>query len=430
MWEFDTVRTLRERLTRGDLDEKLTPVYGAGLGGRLARRKLETLLDDYARLFGEDGPAGIFSAPGRTELGGNHTDHQHGCVLAAAVNLDAAACAGPSGTREVRISSQGYPEVRMDLSELAPQSAEQGTSAGLVRGIAARFRELGYPVDGFHACIRSDVLGGSGLSSSAAYEVLIGVIFSHLFCGGLVDAVSVAQIGQWAENRYFGKPCGLMDQLTSSVGGIVGIDFADPDAPEVERLDVDLAAQGYTLCIIDSGADHMDLTDEYAAIPAEMGAVARFFGKSVLREVDEPEFWAKLSAVRARAGDRAVLRAMHFFTDNLLAQQQVSALRQGEFGRFLDLVRRSGQSSAEQLQNLSCPSAPRAQAVPVTIGAARHYLSGLGAVRVHGGGFAGTVQAYVPLESTESFRCGMERVLGTGCCHFLKFRSAGGVRLV
>jgi len=427
---YDTIQTLRERLKSGGLDPQLSEAYGCGQDQlQSAQARLAGLLDDYKCTFGEGGAVGLFSAPGRTEMGGNHTDHQHGRVLTAAVDLDAAACAGINGTQSVRVFSKGYREVRVDLMALTPQPEEQGTSAALVRGIAARFREMGYPIAGFNACICSDVLSGSGLSSSAAFEVLIGVIFGHLFCGGLVDMVRIAQIGQYAENRFFGKPCGLMDQLTCAVGGVVGIDFADPVAPLVERLDCDLKAYGYTLCIIDSGADHVDLTDEYAAIPQEMGAAARFFGKSVLREVGEPTFWDQIPALRSTVGDRAVLRAIHFFTDNRLARGQAHALKNGEFDTFLQMVNQSGQSSAEHLQNLFCSATPQAQGVTVAIAAARHLLAGRGAVRVHGGGFAGTVQAYVPLEDVDRFRDGMEGVLGKGCCHYLEIRSVGGVRL-
>ena len=420
---------LRRSLDRGGLDAGMEKVCGCG-GEALAekRRRLAALMDEYAAAYGR-GRVGLFSGPGRTELGGNHTDHQHGCVLAAAVDLDALACAGPNGTDAVHIRSAGYPELTVTLDELTPRSREAGTSAALVRGIAARFRALGHPTGGFSACVSSTVLSGSGLSSSAAYEVLIGVIFNHLFCGDALTMVQIAQAGQYAENVFFGKPCGLMDQLTSAVGGAVSIDFRDPAAPAVEQVPCDPAAFGYALCIVDSGASHADLTEEYAAIPGEMRAAAACFGREVLREVDETEFWRKLGAVRAAAGDRAALRAVHFFRENALAPRQAKALRDGDFAGFLALVRQSGLSSALYLQNLSCTGRPREQAVPLALAAAERLLDGAGAARVHGGGFAGTIQVYVPLDRAETFRAGMESVLGVGCCHFVRVRPAGGAVL-
>ncbi len=425
-----TPSALRNELNTGALDSRLRTVYGCETTALAPKKeRLLALIDEFSKAFPGSGSVGLYSGPGRTELGGNHTDHQHGHVLAAAVDLDAVACAGPNGTRTVRILSAGYPEVVVDLDCLTPQESERESSAALVRGIAARIAELGYQLGGFNACVSSTVLGGSGLSSSAAYEVLIGVVFNDLFCGQKLTMVQIAQIGQYAENVFFGKPCGLMDQLTSAVGGVVSIDFQDPANPVVEQVSCDPTAYGYELCIIDSGADHADLTAEYAAIPGEMGAVARCFGKQFLGEVNEADFWQNFSSVRATAGDRALLRAIHFFTDNALAPRQAQALRAGDFELFLQLVRRSGESSALHLQNLSCASRPQEQAVPLAIAAAEHLLAGRGAVRVHGGGFAGTIQAYVPLEETETFRAGMESLLGKGCCHFLAIRPVGGAVL-
>ena len=418
---------LLQAIDSGALDARLSAVCGCGSEGLAhTRARLSGLLHNYGAAFGKAGRVGLFSGPGRTELGGNHTDHQHGCVLAAAIDLDALACAGPNDGMTARIRSAGYPDLDIDLTMLAPQPAEAGTSAALVRGIASRFISLGYPVRGFNACIDSVVLGGSGLSSSAAYEVLIGVILNHLFCGDAVSLVQIAQIGQYAENTFFGKPCGLMDQLASAVGGIVSIDFQNPASPAVRKLDYDLSSSGHALCIIDSGADHADLTDEYAAIPAEMGAAAVCFGKSVLRDVDYHEFWNNLALVRRQAGDRAALRAMHFFMDNLTAVKQAQALESDDFFRFLSLVNQSGISSGLLLQNLYCTARPQEQAVCVTIALAKQLLAGEGAARVHGGGFAGTVQAFVPNGRKEQFRAGMEAVLGKGCCHFLHIRPEGG----
>ncbi|MBS5144436.1 MAG: galactokinase [Butyricicoccus pullicaecorum] len=419
---------LAAELKEGVLDARLTAIYGCKKAGLPHKReRLLALMDTFEKTYGAEREVGLYSAPGRTEMGGNHTDHQHGRVLAAAIDLDAIACASKSGSMTARVLSEGYPEIVVDLSVQEPQKEEEGTTAALIRGVAAKIHEMGYPVCGFDACVTSEVLSGSGLSSSAAFEVLIGVIINDMFCEGALTQVQLAQIGQYAENVFFGKPCGLMDQLASAVGGIVSIDFEDPAKPIVNRLDYDLSSSGHALCIIDSGADHADLTDEYAAIPNEMKQVAAFFGKEYLREIEFEEFWANIAKIRKQTGDRAVLRAFHFYTDNLLALKQAQALEKEDFYVFLTLVQHSGKSSAEHLQNLYCSSQPEAQAVVLTIAAARRLLEGKGAVRVHGGGFAGTVQAYVPFDMTEEFRQGMESILGEGCCHFLSVRPGGGV---
>lgn len=419
---------LRE-LEQGGLPERLEPVYGKDAPS--AAYRLRELMLEYGETFpcSDDAETLLFSTPGRTELGGNHTDHQHGRVLAAAVSLDAVACAAPNGTQVVCILSSGYPRITVDLDDLTPREKEQQSSIALVRGVAARIASMGYTLGGFNAVIESTVLGGSGLSSSAAYEILIGVIFNHLFCGDELQPVDLALCGQYAENVYFGKPCGLMDQLASAVGGIVAIDFRSPMQPDIRRIGFDLEQSGYSLCVIDTGADHADLTDEYAAIPAEMSAAARCFGKEYLRDVEEATFWKRLNEVRTQAGDRAALRAMHFFADNRYAEEEADCLTQGEVDSFLALVRRSGASSAQLLQNLYCTAQPQEQAVTVAIALAEHLLGEDGAVRVHGGGFAGTIQAYVPRQKETAFQQGMEAVLGQGCCHFLRIRPVGGAVL-
>ena len=370
----------------------------------------------------------VFSAPGRTELGGNHTDHQLGRVLAGAVSLDTVAAVAPNGEGGIRVQSEGYPLCTVALKDLAPNEAEYGSTLSLIRGVAGRITALGHKVSGFDAFVSSRVLPGSGLSSSAAFEVLIGTIINHLDGCGL-DAVQIAQIGQYAENVYFGKPCGLMDQMASSVGGIVTIDFADREHPVVEPLDFDFASCGHALCIVNSGADHADLTDEYAAIPREMGEVCRVFGKAHLRQVDEAEFYARLPEVRAAAGDRAALRAMHFFDDNRRVCQQVEALKANDFARFLSLVNESGRSSWLYLQNVVPTGSTRHQELALSLALASRLLQGRGAVRVHGGGFAGTIQAFVPLELLDGFKAGMEAVLGAGSCQVLSIRPQGGVLL-
>ena len=372
-------------------------------------------------------PERYFSAPGRTEIGGNHTDHQRGRVLAAAVNLDTLAAVRCSGTGEIRILSQGYPMAVVRLDRLEPVPAEVNTTAALIRGVAARFRELGCWVEGFDAYCTSTVLPGSGLSSSAAFEVLIGTVINHLFFGSRVSQPEIAQIGQYAENVFFGKPCGLMDQMASSVGNLVTIDFFRKDAPVIRQVDFDFSACGHALCIIDSRASHADLTDEYAAIPQEIGKVCAHFGKEVLSQIPEEAFYAALPALRAECGDRAVLRCVHFYQDNARVPQQVAALEAGDFDRFLVQVKESGQSSWMYLQNVVPAGYKEHQDMAVSLALCQHYLRGRGACRVHGGGFAGTVQAFVPFELLDSFRSGVDAVLGQGACHVLSIRPQGGV---
>ena len=389
---------------------------------------MRSLQERFTEIF-HAAPTRFFSAPGRTELGGNHTDHQHGRVLAAAVELDARAAVSLNGTSVIRLYSEGYPALyQVDLHEPDVRPEEKNTAAALIRGVAAGFIRRGYRVEGFDAYVRSTVLPGSGLSSSAAFEVLLGTAMNGLFsCGA--SAVEIARIAQYAENTYFGKPCGLMDQMASSVGGCVAIDFADPAAPRITPVDFDFAACGHKLCIIDSGASHADLTDEYAAIPAELSAVCAVFGKEVLRQVDEKAFYARLPEVRAAAGDRAVLRAMHFFEENRRVVDQVAALERGDFPAFLRYVNESGLSSQTLLQNVIPTGAAAHQEVALALALARRLLGGRGAVRVHGGGFAGTIQVFVPDDLLDAFRGGMEAVLGAGSCHVLSIRAAGGTEL-
>ena len=360
-----------------------------------------------------------FSAPGRTEIGGNHTDHQHGCVLAAAVDMETTAQVTLNGTNVIRIDSEGYKPVEIDIGDLGVRESEKNTTAALIRGVAAAFAQRGCRLKGFDAKVKSTVLPGSGLSSSAAFEVLIGRILNGLFADGKVSAIEIAQIGQYAENVYYGKPSGLMDQMASSVGGLVFIDFADPKNPAVEKVDYDFAHSGYTLCTVDSGADHADLTDEYAAMPVEMKAVAAFFGKEVLRQVDEAAFYAKIADVRKVTGDRAVLRAIHFFNENRRAQKQVQALKDGDFSAFLHYVNESGMASWTLLQNVTPAGYIRKQDMAFTIALCQQLLAGEGAVRIHGGGFAGTALAFVPDDRFEGFKTAIEHVLGEGHCHKL-----------
>ena len=407
----------------------LTRLYGPQKTAETHDR-CKAVLEGFHKTFGGEAQA-LFSAPGRTEIGGNHTDHQHGRVLAAAVNLDILAAASPNESGVLRIKSQGYPVITVDVRELDARPGEVGTSAALLRGVANRMAAMGCPLQGrgLDAYLTSTVPGGSGLSSSAAFEVLIGTMLNELFGSGCRTPVELAQIGQYAENKYFGKPCGLMDQLASSVGGVIAVDFADINAPEVTQLSPDLHAAGYALCILNSGAGHEDLTAEYAAITDELGTVCRYFGKKTLREVPEEDFLAALPQLRAAAGDRAVNRAFHVYAENRRVQAEEQALRSGDFDRFLSLVRESGRSSAMFLQNIIPTGQTTSQELMVTIALCESILAGRGAVRVHGGGFGGTAQAFVPLELLDHFKKQTEAVLGEGSCHVLSIRPAGGIRL-
>ena len=372
-------------------------------------------------------PERYFSAPGRTEIGGNHTDHQRGRVLAAAVNLDTLAAVRLNGSDTIRILSKGYPMCTVDLKVLTPQESEINSTPALVRGVAARFTQLGCKVEGFDAYCESTVLPGSGLSSSAAYEVLIGTILNHMFFDAKVSQPEIAQIGQYAENVFFGKPCGLMDQTASAVGNLVTIDFFDREHPDIQSVDFDFSACGHALCIIDSQASHADLTDEYAAVPGELKSICAHFGKEVLTQIDEAEFYANIPALRKECGDRAVMRAIHFYQENARVPQQVAALRENDFPRFLELIKESGRSSWMYLQNVIPAGYKEHQDVALSLALCQHYLQGKGAYRVHGGGFAGTVQAFVPFEILDSFRSGIDAVLGEGACHVLSIRPQGGV---
>ena len=395
----------------------------------LPRERKEALDAGFAAVFGTN-PEFYFSAPGRTEISGNHTDHQRGLVLAGAVNLDTQAAVRPNGTNVIRIQSQGYPMCEVSLDNLEPVASEINSTPALVRGVAARFVQLGCQVGGFDAYAESTVLPGSGLSSSAAYEVLIGTIINHLFFDAKVSQPEIAQIGQYAENVFFGKPCGLMDQTASAVGGLVTIDFADKDHPDIRPVNFDFSTTGHALCIIDSRADHADLTDEYAAVTLEMKAICNYFGKEVMTQIPEAEFYAAIPELRKLCGDRAVMRGIHEYNENRRVPQQVAALEQGDFETFLRLTKESGFSSWMYLQNVIPAGYVNQQAMAVALGLCEHYLQGKGAYRVHGGGFAGTVQAFVPYEILDSFKAGIDAALGEGACHVLDIRPQGGVPAV
>ena len=388
----------------------------------------EALKEQFCRVFGEK-PTLLFSAPGRTELIGNHTDHQGGLVLGASINLETAAAVRPTGDGRIRLLSEGYPMCSVDLSDLEVREEEKESTAALIRGVAAGFAARGFRPEGFEACVCSSVLPGSGMSSSAAFEVLIGTVLNHLTGAGL-PALEIAKIGQGAENRYYGKPSGLLDQASSASGGIVYLDFAPGKEVFSETISVSFEDYGYAMVVIDSGADHEDLTADYAAIPQELGRVAAFFGKRVLREVDEAAFYEKLPEVRRAAGDRAILRAMHIYDENRRVLLARAALKDGEMTGFFRQLNASGLSSQLLLQN-TIPSGRdnREQALSYTIACAKKLLDGEGAVRVQGGGFAGTILTFVPLERLESFCAEMDRLMGRKSCHVLSVRPVGGVLL-
>jgi galactokinase len=386
-------------------------------------------IEKYEGLFGE-GDVEIYSAPGRSEVGGNHTDHQYGCVLATSINLDAIAIVG-TNEGSIRLVSEGFDEmIEVNLNDLAINPDEEGTTVSLIRGMAAKLQEAGYQIGGFTAYITSDVLMGAGLSSSAAFETIIGTILSGLYNNMEVSPVFIAQAGQYAENVYFGKPCGLMDQMACSVGGLINIDFADPAEPVMRKVEVEFEDYHYSLCIVDTKGSHADLTDEYAAVPAEMKAVAEKLGKPVLRQIDAEEFYKNIPELRDELGDRAVLRAIHFLNENERVGKQVAALNEGRFADFLQLVKESGNSSFKYLQNVYTSKDVQNQAMSIGLAVAETVLGDHGVSRVHGGGFAGTIQIFVENEFVPEIKAAMDGVFGEGSCHVLKVRKYGGMKVL
>ena len=419
----DMLATQLERaVSEGAFDSAFSTLYRDAEG---AKARWTALLQTFRAQYG-DREAVLLSVPGRTEISGNHTDHNKGCVLAASVDVDIIAVAAKNENGEIRVKSEGYPEDVVSCAELDPEKAKKGSSSALLSGICDAFRREGLAYGGFVACTTSEVLPGSGLSSSAAFEVLCGKILSVLYNGDAVPAMKLAQAGQYAENVFFGKPCGLMDQAACACGGFLYIDFADPAAPVTEPLAFDPEKEGYTFCIVNTGGNHADLTADYAAIPAEMRSVAAFLGKRVLRECDEADFVSRLSALRTEVGDRAVLRALHFFAENRRVEQQREALKAGNGKQFFRLVTESGLSSFRFLQNVYTPHHPAEQGISLALAMSERF----GAVcRVHGGGFAGTVQAYVPTEQAEAYREAMDGIFGDGACMLLRVRPMGAAAL-
>lgn len=420
-------KQLKKELKQGKHEKIIQYLYG-DKAPEQPERYIETI-DSFEHFFGEK-EVMVLSAPGRTEVCGNHTDHNNGKVLAASVNLDAVGVASPNDENIIRVKSKGYKMIVIDLNDLTIQQNEIGKSTSLIRGICARFKDLGLNVGGFDATTTSSVLPGSGLSSSAAFEVLIGTILNHLYNNADIDAVTIANISQWSENVYFGKPCGLLDQTACSVGGFVTIDFKDVKTPKIKSVDFDFASSGHALCIIDTGEDHADLTDEYAAVRREMEAVASVFNKDVLREVPEEKFLADIAIVRKEVGDRAILRAIHFYNDNQRVELQVKALEEKDFDTFKALVIDSGNSSYMYNQNVHANGETTNQAVALGLALSEVILKGKGAWRVHGGGFAGTIQAFVPLDILNEYQEKMQNVFGEDCFYRLMVRPVGGTKVI
>ena len=424
------IAELKTAVLGGAYDERFAYIYGES-AVEAQKMRYAAAIDSFADLYGTDRDAALYSVAGRSELSGNHTDHNHGCVVAASIDLDIIAVAAPSEGSVIRVKSEGFPEDAVDINVFtAPLENPKGRSDELIAGMAAGFRKDGYAVGGFDAYTTSNVLKGSGISSSAAFEDMIGNILNHIYNEGKISNVEIAKLSQYAENQFFGKPCGLMDQVACAAGGIVAIDFADPKKPLIDQISFDLSAAGYNLCIINTGGNHADLTDDYASIPAEMKSVAAYFGKAVLRDTDEDAVIAAIPALRAKVGDRAVMRALHFFEENRRVAKQKQALLGGDLDTFFENVLASGRSSFCYLQNVFTTKNVNEQGVSLALCMTERLLKGKKAAwRVHGGGFAGTIQAFVPSADVESFRTAMDAVLGEGKCMVLRIRPVGAVKI-
>ena len=419
-----------KKLESSRYDSFMKKIYFTDEKVKEQKERYKKVLSLYTSLYGEDGDIRFFSAPGRSEVCGNHTDHNRGKVIAAAVNLDAVAAAAKNDESIVRVKSAEYTKSDIiDISVLEPDENETGSSAALIRGVCRGFVNRGYKIGGFNAATMTQVLSGSGLSSSAAFEVLIGTCLNYLYNDGKVSAVEVAQIAQYAENEFFGKPCGLMDQMACSVGGFVNIDFKDPSNPVITPIDFDFASCGHNLCIVDTRASHADLTDEYGAIRSEMESAAECFGKTALRDVDEKEFFENINTVREKVSERAVLRGLHFFGENNRVDKQTKALSDGDFETFKKLVIESGNSSYMYNQNVFSAKAPLSQPVSLALAMSEYILKGKGAWRVHGGGFAGTIQAFVPSDMLSVYKTEIEKVFGESTCYVLNVRPVGGCEI-
>lgn len=423
------VTQIMDQMRNGELKKLLEDIYVDQQVIPVQESRYIKAMEEFIALYGEQ-EVEIYSAAGRSEVGGNHTDHQQGMVLATSINLDVIAVVSKNQDASVRVVSEGYKMIELSAEDLEKRPEEEETSIGLIRGVLRGFRDRGYETGGFNAYMTSDVLGGSGLSSSAAFETVVGTIIDGLYNEMRVGMVEIAQIGQFAENVFFGKPSGLMDQMACAVGGLIHIDFKDPQEPKVEKVDVDFEAYHYSLCIVDVKASHSDLTYAYALVPEEMKKVCGYFGKKHLREIAPEEFYSHIAEIRKVTGDRAVLRAIHFYGDNERVQRQVDALRAGAFHEFLQLVKESGDSSFKYLQNIYTNEDVQNQSMSVALAVSEHVLGEHGVCRVHGGGFAGTIQAFVENDFVEAYRSAMDAVFGAGSCHVLKVRKYGGLRVI
>jgi len=421
------INEIKSAILSGEFDIAFTTLYG---DAEFARTRYANACDSFRDLYPESGEIHRFTAPGRTEVGGNHTDHQHGCVLAGSVNLDVIAVVSLNDDNKIRIKSEGFDMDVVDVTDFDRQNGETGRAIALIRGVCSKFRDMGCQIQGFNAYTTSNVLKGSGLSSSAAFEVLIGNILNGLFAEKKVSPIEIAKIGQFAEREYFGKPCGLLDQMASSLGGFTYADFADPSDPITESIDLDIKKYGYSLCVVDTGGNHADLTDDYAGITVECREVSNALGVSYLRDADVDRFYKELAVIRKDCGDRSVLRAIHFFNEQDRVEAQRSALRAGDFEGFLKLVNASGQSSYDYLQNLYSVSAVQEQGLPLALALTKQFLGEKGACRVHGGGFAGTIQCYIPTEMMDSYKEMIEKVFGSGSCQALNIRPVGGYQII
>ncbi len=424
------IKEMETLLREKKIDESFAVVYHKDAYDTQYSRFLE-VLEAFRELFdkNDERQVGLYSAPGRSEIGGNHTDHNHGLVLAAGISLDAIAVASKNDEGIIRIKSAGYPLDQVSCDDLEIKKEEIGKSQSIIRGIVARFKELGYNVGGFDATTASQVLSGSGLSSSAAFEVLVCTMLNHLYNDGKVDDVEIAKISQYSENVYFGKPCGLLDQTACSVGGFVSIDFEDTDKPVINKIDFDFSKSGHSLCIVDTKGSHSDLTDEYAAVRTEMESVAAFFGKKVLRECTKEDVLANAGAIAKKISERAVIRALHFYGENEKVVAQSEALAKKDFEQFKKLIIASGRSSYMYNQNVYTCKAPKNQPLSLALAVSEQILEGKGAWRVHGGGFAGTIQAFVPNEMIEEYTAAMKSIFGDDSCYVLSIRPFGGVQI-
>lgn len=424
------VNELIAAINDGTYDENLKAVYVTDEAVQSQKPRYVETLNDFGELFGYDREVNIMSAPGRTEVCGNHTDHNNGKVLAASINLDAIAVVSKNDDNIIRVKSKGHKMNVVDLNDLVPNEANFGSSTTLVQGVAATIKNPGYTVAGFDACTASDVMGGSGLSSSAAFEVLLGSVLSYMFNDGKISPVEIAKVAQYSENVFFGKPCGLLDQMASSVGTFVTIDFKSVKDPIIKKIDFDFSKSGHSLCIVDTHGNHSDLTDDYAAVRTEMESVAQALGKNVLREVSYEEFFAALPELTGRVNDRAILRAIHFFNENKRVEKAVECLESNDFEGFKQVIIDSGRSSFMLNQNVYTPKNPTEQKLSLALAISKELLDGKGAWRVHGGGFAGTIQAFVPNDMLDTYKKTIEGVFGEGSCHVLIIRPVGGTQVI